>query len=484
MSDAIRIVHVVDGCPAEFPLTDAARALDRARTGPRADSLVIHVPGALAPHATHALAARLAPVYEAAGACPFFVDWQANPIEAVVDNLAAIAGEGLYRAIVKRAVKCARAKIAACQSTGGGPGPGIDDGEVETELDRLRGGDEPYAWLHADLPAAAVLSATEEERYRRELAQDPDFDRAVSEIVAMAARTDQGPAGWDYYEIAHLAPDVVADVRHGIPDAAPAGMLLPGRLVTGALAILRRTIRRFATGRGHGVYPTVVEEVLREFYAAAVLKPLWAIVKQRALGAFGSDGGASIFMAELARQEPPEWRPRVTLVAHGAGSIAACHWLRAAAGQAADTARVDLVLLAPACTTALMAATIAHAGSRIGGIRQFGLSDAVECRDALVPGVYPRSLLYLVSGVLEAEADTPLLGMERFFRDPRRQIDADRAPLAAVESFFADRQSPLVWSVADEGGGGASAAGRHDGFDRDAATLASVSHLLRRGFDA
>src|SRR3712207_8891098 len=50
------------------------------------------------------------------------------------------------------------------------------------------------------------------------------------------------------------------------------------------------------------------------------------------------------------------------------------------------------------------------------------MSDELEKADAVAGAVYPRSLLYLVSGVLEAAKtgtvpDAPILGMQRFLED-------------------------------------------------------------------
>ena len=42
------------------------------------------------------------------------------------------------------------------------------------------------------------------------------------------------------------------------------------------------------------------------------------------------------------------------------------------------------------------------------------MTDELEQADRLIPVIYPHSLLYFVSGVLEDEADKPLLGMERY----------------------------------------------------------------------
>ena len=191
-------------------------------------------------------------------------------------------------------------------------------------------------------------------------------------------------------------------------------------------------------------------------------------------------GGARVLVDELNRIARSGWQPPITLIGHSAGCQVLCHWLTMAPEVLPATLAFDVVWLAPVCTVAEAARVFARCGSRIRGFRQFGLSDAFERRDALVPGVYPRSLLYFVSGVLEAETDTPLMGMERYFR-PRTAGRQRDAHIAAVEEACAGRPGGFVWSPDTSAPGGSSAARHHATIDDDAVTVASVQHLLRHG---
>ena len=64
-----------------------------------------------------------------------------------------------------------------------------------------------------------------------------------------------------------------------------------------------------------------------------------------------------------------------------------------------------LLFLAPASRIQLFADVITSHGRRLGNFRMFTMSDALERKDRLVPVIYPHSLLYFISGVLESAYD-------------------------------------------------------------------------------
>jgi hypothetical protein len=136
-------------------------------------------------------------------------------------------------------------------------------------------------------------------------------------------------------------------------------------------------------------------------------------------------------------------------------------------------------------------------GKWVGGVRLFGMEDKVELKDAMAQGglgpfarlVYPHSLLYFVSGLLENEEedkpDHPILGMQRF-HNLKDVFDAENYPeVEKARKFFGSVPARCaVWSVAKGEKGFSTEAKAHGDFDNDKATLASVQWLLRNGFGA
>ena len=145
--------------------------------------------------------------------------------------------------------------------------------------------------------------------------------------------------------------------------------------------------------------------------------------------------------------------------------------------------RFDLVLEAPAATHDFFARVIEEQGSRIGGVRVFGMGDARETEDVLVPVIYPASLLYFVSGLLEDEPDQPVIGMQRYLADAAT-YDAQRFPnVEACRRFFAAFDDAWIWAPSAAAPPRASDGRHHQDFD-DAgpATLASVESILLNGY--
>jgi hypothetical protein len=114
---------------------------------------------------------------------------------------------------------------------------------------------------------------------------------------------------------------------------------------------------------------------------------------------------------------------------------------------------------------------------RFENFRMFLMDDALERRDKLAPGVYPRSLLYFVSGALEGEADALILGLHRHTTGAPPY---DGEPGSLVHEYIAEDPSRLVLSRTADGSpaGMRSAASRHGDFDDDSSTLASLTAII------
>jgi len=147
-----------------------------------------------------------------------------------------------------------------------------------------------------------------------------------------------------------------------------------------------------------------------------------------------------------------------------------------------DTQKYNVILLAPASNCELTAETLTKHGSQIDGFRMFTMTDEFEKNDELVKVLYPHSLLYFVSGVVEGGFDVPLVGMSRFY-DQGKFPDASFPAVATVRNFIGSDASRAVWSVNTSGYDGCrSASEKHGDFDNDKETLDSIIHILKTGF--
>jgi hypothetical protein len=229
-----------------------------------------------------------------------------------------------------------------------------------------------------------------------------------------------------------------------------------------------------------------VEEILRELKGDAIGGLVWREMKQDTRDSFGDDPqqhGGSALLAEIKdRWQEAGRKPRIILVGHSTGAVYICEFLKAAARELPADIKFDVAFLAPACTFDLLADTLTLAADRIVNFRSFGMTDAAEREDQMLGRVYPRSLLYFVSGLTEPEPDMPLVGMQRFHTG-QTPFDMIRFPridlcLQRLKQF----PDSWVWAPVDNGPGKSSLAVHHGDFDDDPTIQASLVPIIKYGF--
>ena len=460
---------------------------------PQRERLVVHFHGGLvsAANAATSIDTTLLSLYRQAGAYPVFFVWHSGALEVIQHNLAEIFREKIYQRLLARVLQFVEAKLRQQPGERGGRLELQDEFEFIDPLRQAGPTEVPLARLDTRrLAADAELTDIEADQFRETLEQDVIIPPEAAAIAAglrspaeierdRASRSPTVPGS----RHSLMSPEALRDLQP--VDPAERGLVSTSAIITGAGRVLGRVIKRLAQGRGHGVYTTCVEELLREFYLANAGRQVWTWMKEDTADAFGDDPGrygGTAFLEQLKAA----WQPgqQITLVGHSTGAIYICHLLAHAAQRLPPEIKFDVVFLAPACDFRLWADTLALHGDRIRHFRQFGMSDALEAQDRLVPQVpvYPRSLLYLVSGLLEDEPDQPIVGMERYYTD---QPPYDRyREIELVRRFAAGAARPrLVWAETDAGPGRRSQGTSHGAFDdEDPATLASLQYLIREGF--
>ncbi|MEW5980990.1 MAG: hypothetical protein AB1806_01310 [Acidobacteriota bacterium] len=481
--DPRHIVHLENGRLASTPrdlLRDTFRGLPAHPHGRR---VVIHVHGGLVSMERGLeVAERLLPVYERARCFPIFVVWESDARETIVNHLSEIAGDPFFRALLRIVLRFAKAKVDAARAGSAG-GLAIDDGAFEVAYAALASGDEPYASFDLDsVPSDIRLTQIEERQFRDALEKDPVLQREAAHLCAVLSRNNGAGARHALFNIDTLmTQSVLRDVGRELASRPVIPFAMPRRLVAGVVRVLYRTVKRLATGHDHGLYPTAFEEVLREFYLGTAIAGLWELMKADTSDAFEPDGrrfGGTALVDEVDAAWAAGYRPDITLVGHSAGSLFTCRWLQQADLRLARPVAFNVVTLAAALTFDLVDAVITAHGRRIDRIRLFGLADALERRDALVPGVYPRSLLYFVSGVLEGEADRPLVGLQRHHVAGLRHDQPACPAVGRVLRHLAGHPGSTVWSPRNGVPGQSSAATTHGSIDDDETTLESLVHFI------
>lgn len=248
------------------------------------------------------------------------------------------------------------------------------------------------------------------------------------------------------------------------------------------------------TGAAHPLGET---ERRLEVNTRAVARSVWGRIKAWAKVSNDPENPQAAMNAFM-REFVPLWRERnleVTLVAHSAGAIYSLYFLEALR-QWRPEGQVDIVLLAPACTYAAVDRRLDLWKRHVRRFILFGLSDALERRDAVlrVPGVprawrnwYGASVLYYVSNNLEGPRDVPILGMQRFWAlATGSTVEAPR-PLGSEEAASINRvrqalslDRTAVWSQGPGPGSKCEAKG-HLSFLADTATLETIRAFIEGG---
>jgi hypothetical protein len=241
--------------------------------------------------------------------------------------------------------------------------------------------------------------------------------------------------------------------------------------------IIWRIGRRWSRGRDHGLWCTIVEELLRGLYLSRL-----AIGRRRdareGLRRTFHPGGAGARLVNRIKDHLTAQPGTVTVVGQEVGAEGAQWFLQHLLERMIPEMPSRLALIAPAVDFPSLWETLLIGFDRcLAGVKIYGLEDAKECLDAYWPGVYPRSVMYFASGLLDENGDLPLVGMERF-HSGRRPFDDDTEPvIGAFRQLQRRRPVEVVWAPHSPD----SLADCHSAWENDATTQASLAEFVSAG---
>jgi hypothetical protein len=470
-------------------------------------TLVVHFHGGLVGLQSGISSANwLNTLYSAANATPLFFIWESGWDEIIAQKMQEISGERIFQQLMMHVTQFAKAKIDQFSTVKGAAAKGIGllhpdpDLAVFNELDKATATTpaEPFAGVNPSIiPSGEELTATEVQQFQDAIKNDPVIQIEAAAIAnsLQPPVTVIGPAyakgiGVKASRYTLMSPNVLDDMRSPADGSKGIVSLSTVRIIAGAVKILIRVIERFSRHRDHGLYRTVLEEVMREYYVANVGKFLWDGMKQATVDAFGADagvyGGAAFLEGLKALDSAGKLPKRIVLVGHSAGSIYIANLLAHAQSVLPAHIVFDVIFIAPAVTFQFLNQTLVSNGTRVGRMRIFGMDDQKETANALVPAVpflYPASLLYFVSGVLEDEADKPLVGMQRYYSG-RPPYDASGTPDVAALRGFRELTKPnaLDWALCTVGQGCDTDMASHGGLEQAPVLMASVQYIIKNGY--
>jgi hypothetical protein len=388
-------------------------------------------------------ASQLIGPYTQAGAYPFFFIWNSDFLTVIQELLDPSQHDPAFVAAANRLVVAGANKIASV----------LDVGATLQRAAKAR--------LHA-APMSLEALAKFAEPYDKVWSRNPGAQLPISPV-----------------ELADFGTWLL---KHK-PETEQRGFLTKTK-IRGTKNPFGRVIERLNSGHGHGLFTTVIEELYIAIGIADLAAPIWGRMKIDIDAAFtqNADAGGTAFLENLHAAWKRDPNLKVTLIGHSAGAIYLQRFVEAfdELFAAQSTRKVEIVTLAAAVTFERVNQGLAALKRRASGLRLFGLSDKREGGYWEVPGIYNKSLLYIVSSLCEEdpEADKPLVGMQRYWSGKRPY---DQPYINAVTDFAESSRTVWAPSANTAKPGYRSDAHRHGGFPTDQKTEESTCYALKNG---
>lgn len=463
MTVSNHLIHMENGIlHADSPRHKIDEIIGNALAQQEGGPLVVHFHGGLVPYKTGLEGAkRLLPIYQEAGGFPVFFVWEAGLIETIQNNLGEIAKEKIFGIIWKRIRKTIERKLLQVEGGRGiGDLPQPEDDSYEQEIDTALAAGDVTELMQQDLTNLenlAELSSDETNQIESELGYDYELLSATEEISNNLRDPDAVDEELNSRSMTvkgstvSLMDPKSLDQFVERTDPSSRGLLSSAKIIKAVVKIMVKVISRYVHKRDHGLHATIVEEILHALYLGNVGGFIWKTMKKDTADSFGPDPqiyGGSAFLDTLKSQADPDKPPRIVLIGHSTGAVYISEFIKNADRMLPATFTFEVLFLAPASTCNLTSKTLSTYQHRISNLRMFTMTDENEKRDQLVPVLYPHSLLYFVSGVVEPEIDMPIVGMERFYDTTK--FPTDNFPdVATVRDYMKEKPGRAVWSVTE-----------------------------------
>ena len=420
-------------------------------------------------------ASKLLPLYLEAGVHPIFIIWKTGFFETLTRNIHSITATKFFHVILEYTLRsvCGIAEIFH------------NDGSKGSEFILTAVNETPH-----DFPSFThscdISNCTAK---KKSFAEDFAWFEEQCEEQIKDAFVHDGNIGQDLFrEIKEVEQFSQLLQNELAMEGGTRGPVLTC-LARCVLRVAKRVIERWLEQRDHGLHATTIEEVLRECFADKFGKWIWGGMKGIAENICSdttkNSGICLQLVNRLSKLEENGTRLSVDLVGHSAGSIPICHLLNS---EKISLIYRNVIFLAPACQLDLFYDNIIQKPNRYSTFRMFTMCDELEKNNAMIDDVmqgfgflYPSSLLYFISGVLEEEPDCPIAGMHRFLqgstpfnKEPYKSCSEflfshDRIVLADTRTTSPQNNTHLE-----------SSAKTHSSFMTDLATLNSIQTIISK----
>ena len=423
-----------------------------------------------------ATAIKMGKNIEEAGQMPICFVWETGLKETIATNITKISDTKLFNKLTKVLIKKLSEKLGFGSGSGRGAGESLTDAEIEMAFLK----EKPFESYNQDTLTTSGRGAgtvTSMPINEDELLQslEADFTYVVQSDLEF---TDT---------IANTK--ISADVTNF---DGGRGIISTGLFVKHLALIAFRVIKRFFDKRDHDFYPTIIEEILRGLYIAELGAWVWNSMKVKSDEMWNDNTSLSglnqmagrYFLDKLIAYSNNNSDVEINLVGHSAGSIAICNMVKAVAKIDSTVVFNKIIFMAPACRVDLFNKEIVLNPSRFKQFRMFTMKDEFETQDKLVPFLYPYSLLYLVSGVLEDEGndcDAYILGLERHING-KAPYNSAQELVSTTKFLFEGNTNRVIYSKSDLAAvlGLRTTSISHGEFDDNSDVIESINYFLKQ----
>ncbi|KQT18319.1 hypothetical protein ASG31_06215 [Chryseobacterium sp. Leaf404] len=418
---------------------------------------------------------------------PICFIWETGLQKTVADNLDIAQKSDFFKKLMVKVIKVAGKKLGIEAVDNIGNSKGVEtmkESEIHAELNReepfknyqVNAGSKSASVIYAEtISSDAAIEARILPEIEAELEEEIESDQEFKNSAA-AEKSEQ--------EARLLNPEYA-----GVEVAEGKGIISSAKLIAAAVKITYNVIKRHIQKTDHDFYPTVIEEILREIYVSNLGNWLWGNMKKKAAAMWKSSDFTgdyqdwhvgSYVIKKLEEYQKESGKPlTVDLVGHSAGSIVICELFKKLKAEKSELKFRNVMFFAPACRCDLFDEAILSSPERFSSFRIFTMKDDLEKQDHLVKHFYPRSLLYLISGILEEERDAHILGLQRHITGNKPYIGD---MFTRIKTFLAD-EGKIVYSKSDDTAlnGFKTGSLSHGGFDDDKeTTLDSMVYLINQ----
>lgn len=418
---------------------------------------------------------------------PICFIWETGLSKTIMHNLYTVEQSDFFKKLMVKVIKIAGKKLGIEALDNIGNSKGVEtmkESEINFELSK----EEPFANYQVNVASksASVIDAEKvksdielearilpeiEAELEEEIESDDDFKR-----IAAKEKPEE--------ESKLINPEYIeAEVAEG------KGIISSAKLIAASVKITYNVIKRHIQKTDHDFYPTVIEEILREVYVSNIGNWLWGSMKKKAAamwkpsdftGDYENWYVGSYVIKKLEEYQKEIGKPlTIDLVGHSAGSIVICELFKKLNAEKSNLKFRNIIFFAPACRCDLFDEAILGSAERFLSFRIFTMKDDLEKQDHLIKFLYPRSLLYLISGILEEERDAHILGLQRHISGNKPYIGD---MFTRITTFLAD-EGKIVYSKSDDTAlnGFKTGSLTHGGFDDDKeTTLDSMVYIINQ----